>query len=210
MFLDLDETLVHTCPLKQDPEHVILVPAENGNKISVTYCLFIFGKFWFPSTKFLNLISFLKVGINIRPYCLEFLEKMSLLYEIIIFTASAFDYATEIINFIDPERKYISGILVRENCMETKIGFFIKDLRIVKNRNLKDMIIVDNLAHSFGFQVENGIPILEYHDDKHDRELKHLCTYLIEACAQEDVREFNKSKLKLAGLADLKMEDIEI
>lgn len=150
------------------------------------------------------------MGINIRPYCLEFLEKMSLLYEIYIFTASSFDYATEIINFIDSERKYISGILVRENCMETKIGFFIKDLRIVKNRSLKDMILVDNLAHSFGFQIENGIPILEFHEDKHDRELKHLCTYLIEACSHEDVREFNRNKLKLSELADLKIEDIEI
>lgn len=35
--------------------------------------------------------------------------------------------------------------------METKNGFFIKDLRIIKNRELKDIVIVDNLAHSFGF-----------------------------------------------------------
>jgi CTD small phosphatase-like protein 2 len=49
--------------------------------------------------------------------------------------------------------------------METKNGFFIKDLRIIANKHLKDMLIVDNLAHSFGFQIENGIPILEYHND---------------------------------------------
>ena len=35
--------------------------------------------------------------------------------------------------------------------METKNGFFIKDLRILNNKELKDIIIVDNLAHSFGF-----------------------------------------------------------
>lgn len=135
---------------------------------------------------------------------------MSLLYELFIFTASSHDYASEIINFIDPERKFISGILVRENCMETKIGFFIKDLRIVKNRSLKDMVIVDNLAHSFGFQVENGIPILEFHEDKKDRELKHLCTYLIELCGAEDVREFNRSRLKLHELVELKIEELGI
>lgn len=151
-----------------------------------------------------------QVGINIRPYTLEFLEKLSLLYEIYIFTASAFDYATEIINFIDPDRKYISGILFRENCMETKIGFFIKDLRIIKNRNLKDILIVDNLAHCFGFQIENGIPILEFHDDKHDKELKHLCSYLIDACGKEDLREFNKERLKLNELAEMKLEDLQI
>lgn len=141
---------------------------------------------------------------------MEFLEKISKLYDIYIFTASAYDYANEIINFIDYERKYISGLLVRENCMETKIGFFIKDLRIVKNRNLKEMVIVDNLSHSFGFQIDNGIPIIEFHNDKNDRELKHLCTYLIEACGYDDIRDFNKKKLRLAELAELKIEDIEL
>ena len=52
--------------------------------------------------------------------------------------------------------------------METKNGFFIKDLRIIKNRELKNMILVDNLSHSFGFQLDNGIPILEWHNDPKD------------------------------------------
>ena len=36
LLLDLDETLIHTCQLKEDPEHVVLVPTENGGKISVS------------------------------------------------------------------------------------------------------------------------------------------------------------------------------
>lgn len=68
-----------------------------------------------------------------------------------MFTASSPSYASAIINFLDPENKYIIGILNRSNCMETKNGFFIKDLRILKNKNLKSTVIVDNLAHSFGF-----------------------------------------------------------
>lgn len=65
--------------------------------------------------------------------------------------------------------------------METKNGFFIKDLRIVKDANLASTILVDNLSHSFGFQPDNGVPILEWHNDKHDHELKHLMSYLIQA-----------------------------
>ena len=42
-------------------------------------------------------------------------------------------------------------ILSRNFCLETKKGLFIKDLRIIKNRNLQDMVIVDNLSHSFAF-----------------------------------------------------------
>jgi len=55
------------------------------------------------------------------------------------------------VKFLDPDGKYINGILNRLNCMETKNGFFIKDLRIVKGKDLKKTILVDNLAHSFGF-----------------------------------------------------------
>jgi CTD small phosphatase-like protein 2 len=43
------------------------------------------------------------------------------------------------------------------------------------------MLIIDNLPHSFGFQIENGIPIFEWYDDLKDKELKYLIDYLIEA-----------------------------
>lgn len=49
--------------------------------------------------------------------------------------------------------------------METRNGFFIKDLRILKDLDLNRSLIIDNLVHSFGLQVENGIPILEWYDN---------------------------------------------
>jgi CTD small phosphatase-like protein 2 len=48
----------------------------------------------------------------------------------------------------------------------------VKDLRIFKNRNLKDIILVDNAGYSFGFQINNGIPIIPFYNNKKDRELK--------------------------------------
>jgi len=39
---------------------------------------------------------------------------------------------------------------------------------------LKDIVIIDNLVHSFGLQLENGIPILEFLDNKNDKELKGI------------------------------------
>ena len=92
--------------------------------------------------------------------------------------------------------------------METKNGFFIKDLRIVKGKDLKKTIIVDNLAHSFGFQIENGVPILEWHQDKNDQELKNLIPYLIEAANAEDVKQFNSDRLRLIELSDSNVDDI--
>lgn len=58
--------------------------------------------------------------------------------------------------------------------METNNGFRIKDLRIIKNRSLNDLILVDNLVHSFGLQIENGIPILDFTNNKEDKELLGL------------------------------------
>jgi CTD small phosphatase-like protein 2 len=90
--------------------------------------------------------------------------------------------------------------------METKNGFFIKDLRILKDIKLKDMIIVDNLTHSFGFQLENGVPILEWHNDPKDQELKYLVNYLVEASKVDDVREYNKATLKLLDLVSFNID----
>ena len=92
--------------------------------------------------------------------------------------------------------------------METKNGFFIKDLRVIKNRDLKNIFLCDNLSHSFGFQIDNGIPILEFHNDKKDRELKYLIDYLLEALYVDDIREFNKKKLKLNELVNLTTDEI--
>lgn len=138
---------------------------------------------------------------------MEFLQKLSQYWDIYIFTASSPTYASAIVKFLDAEGKYISGILNRSNCMETKNGFFIKDLRILKGKDLKKMLLVDNLAHSFGFQIENGVPILEWHQDKNDTELKCMVPYLIEAAGADDVRVFNQ-RMKLFELSEAKIEDV--
>ena len=90
--------------------------------------------------------------------------------------------------------------------METKNGFFIKDLRIIANKQLKDIVIVDNLAHSFGFQIENGIPILEWYSDSNDLELKNLVEFLSKAAAYDDIRSFLKEKLKLDKLIEFNLD----
>ena len=41
----------------------------------------------------------------------------------------------------------------------------MKDLRIIANRSLKDMVIVDNAVYSFAFQLDNGIPIVPFYSD---------------------------------------------
>lgn len=66
---------------------------------------------------------------------------------------------------------------------------------------MKDLIIVDNAAYSFAFQIHNGLPIIPYYDNKQDSELKHLTHYLKSIISVKDVREVNKKILKIEKFA---------
>ena len=105
-----------------------------------------------------------------------------------VFTASHREYADAVINMIDPEGTLINFRLYREHCFQTEEGIFIKDLRVIRNRDLKDMILVDNSVYSFGFQLDNGVPIIPYFNDPNDRELVYLAQYVLSLSASDDVR----------------------
>ena len=49
----------------------------------------------------------------------------------------------------------------------------------------------------FIYQIENGIPIINFYDNKEDRELYDLKEYLMKMLDSKDVREFNKKMFKL-------------
>ena len=107
----------------------------------------------FPSGEIVN------AGINIRPYAKQCLEETNKAFEVMVFTASHKCYADVVLDYLDPTGEFIHTRLYRESCIVTD-GIYIKDLRILANRNLKDVIIVDNVACSFGYQLDNGIPII--------------------------------------------------
>lgn len=72
---------------------------------------------------------------------------MSKYYEIIVFTASEKDYADSILNELDSQG-LIRHRLYRDHCLKIDKKMYSKDLRII-NRDLSQMIIVDNSALSF-------------------------------------------------------------
>ena len=59
------------------------------------------------------------------------------------------------------------------------------------------MILVDNSVYSFGFQLQNGIPITPYYDDLADNELMYLAQYVLSIEASDDVREKNATTFQL-------------
>ena len=50
------------------------------------------------------------------------------------------------------------------------------------------MVLIDNAVHSFGFQVNNGIPMVPFYNDKKDREMIYLTHYLKELVGLKDIR----------------------
>lgn len=110
-----------------------------------------------------------------RPYVDEFLERVSKLYEVIIFTASLAKYANPVLDELDPNQT-IHGRLFRDSCVGHG-SQFVKDMSIL-GRPITRAAIVDNSPSSYAFQPENGIPIESWFDDKSDRALLDLADAL--------------------------------
>lgn len=150
LFLDLDETLIHTSidsAVRFEHEMSVLI---DGQPAKVTSLL-------------------MQVSFRLRPHCLEFLKTVSKHYEVFIFTASSQDYAEAAMNFLNAHGHTIIGALSRESCLRTSFGIYIKDIQRITNRQPHQMLLVDNLAYSFGHMIDNGIPVVEFVGDLSDR-----------------------------------------
>ena len=56
---------------------------------------------------------------------------------------------------------------------------YVKDLTMFHGDvTIDDILIVDNNIYSFAFNLENGIPILEYMGNKEDDQLLKIADYL--------------------------------
>ncbi len=137
----------------------------------------------------------------IRPHVEETLAELSNYYEIVLFTSSEKSYADEIVDRIEKENKYFCMRFYREDCVCVN-DHFIKDLRIIEDRNINDMIIVDNSIISFAYQLENGIPILPFNGEKNDKALLSLLSNLLFLKNIKDIRTENKKKFNLQEKLD--------
>ena len=131
----------------------------------------------------------------LRPGVHEFLDNLENIYEIIIFTASLSQYANPVLDFID-KKGICKFRLFREHCCCYTNGFsnsFIKDLKKL-DRDMKNLIIIDNNPKSFMLNKENGVPIKTWVEDVNDKELFKLIPYLIFLGNEKvlDVRPFLK------------------
>lgn len=120
--------------------------------------------------------------LYLRPGLFRFLREMKENFEIISFTAATREYAEPILNSIEGKEKFFDYKLYREHAVV--IGKdFVKDISRI-GRDLKKIIIVDNMGMNFRLCKENGILIYPYYfQDKRDTaltELKNILNLIVE------------------------------
>ena len=119
-----------------------------------------------------------------------------------MFTASLKGYADPVLQLLDPQTKFVDHRLYREHCIERPQGF-LKDLRILTNRDAKNLVIVDNSVLAFADSLDHGIPVPSYYGQSDDDTLLHLIPFLKSLADCEDIgAELNK-RLGLATLYNL-------
>ncbi|KAI3719103.1 hypothetical protein L6452_19993 [Arctium lappa] len=166
VFLDLDETLIHSTPATG--------PSPPGNYDFVVKPLLDGERIGFYVVK--------------RPFVDEFLHFLKRNdFEIVIFTAGIEEYASLVLDKLD-WRGLISHRLYRNSCKEME-GKFVKDLSDL-GRDMKKAVIVDDNPNSYGLQPENAIPIRPFTDDLRDDELSKLMSGFFGKCNEfEDMRD---------------------
>lgn len=184
LIVDLDETLIHSDFDLNFNNHDIVLKFECEDDE-------------FPEEK-----SEVPIPLILRPFVKEFLDFASENFELFVFTASYKSYADTILDYLEKDKKYFKFRLYREHCVSIHNCLYVKDLSIFEGqRDLKDIILVDNSIFSFSRQLSNGILVTSFYNDTEDCFLGNLMYYLkkcILPCS--DVRKVNDEFFKFTEL----------
>uniref|UniRef100_A0A0E0KZM9 FCP1 homology domain-containing protein n=1 Tax=Oryza punctata TaxID=4537 RepID=A0A0E0KZM9_ORYPU len=166
LFLDLDETLIHSQtdpPLPPARRHDFAVrPVIAGQAIT-----FYVAK---------------RSGVD------AFLAAAAGAFELVVFTAGLPEYASLVLDRLDPGGVLFAHRLYRGACRDAGDGRLVKDLAAT-GRDLRRAVIVDDNPNAYSLQPENAVPVAPFIDDADDNELERVLGILAIAAEFDDVRD---------------------
>ena len=143
------------------------------------------------------------IPLIIRPGTKKFLDYAAKEFDLVVFTASDQQYADEVIDYIEKDKKYFKMRLYRNHCLFIEPGLYIKDLRIFSGiKNMEDIIILDNSIFSFANQLNNGILITSFFSDMNDTFLENVKCYLDYIKNEKDIRVINKQSFRFEEIKE--------
>ena len=118
-----------------------------------------------------------KCILHLRPGLFWFLSKVKPFYELMTFTSASKEYAQPIIKEIELKNKYFDYNFFREHSVISG-NDFVKDISRI-GRDMKRIIIVDNMEQNFRLNKKNGIKIKAFYGEKNDKVLYELSKILV-------------------------------
>ena len=104
---------------------------------------------------------------------------MKQFYELILFSSGTSDYVDPIVKLIEKKEKYFEFVLYRQHISFDERGQYFKNLNLL-NRNLKYIIIIDDIEKNFKFHKENGICIRPFLGDyEKDKNILNLLAQIL-------------------------------
>ena len=126
-----------------------------------------------------NFINLLNTRLILRPGLFEFLQNMKQYYELILFSSGTCDYVDPIVRLIEKNKKFFEFVLYRQHISFDERGQYFKNLNLL-NRNLRNIIIVDDIERNFKFHKENGICIKPFYGDfERDKNILNLLAQIL-------------------------------
>jgi CTD small phosphatase-like protein 2 len=181
LVLDLDETLVHGVFTLKDRCDVVVrnVIATLNGPPQMCY-------------------------VKYRPHLQEFLQQMSQMFEVCVFTASTQAYADAVLDRIDPQKVLIQHRLYRQHCvLHDEHKYLVKDLSRL-GRDLKKVVLADNNPECFAYQPHNGLQVPTWTGDVKDTALRDLVPWLQKLARSDEVypvvAEYSKAMMAISSL----------
>lgn len=126
-----------------------------------------------------------------RPHVREFLRRAAEAFdEVAVFTAGTMDYASPILDRLDPVGRVFGRRFFRESCsiVEAPGGgglSVVKDLRILGEVDLSRVRLVDNTPSTYAYQPRCGVPISSFYGDPADDALPQTLARLLAEVAAD-------------------------